>query len=90
MPYRRFNFNHVFFLMYCKLLCEHFVFILAHYQIPSHTPNNSWWACINHSVSPCVISKALGITLLAVISKIFNKIILERIKNSLEMAPRKE
>jgi hypothetical protein len=31
-----------------------------------------------------------GITLLAVISKIFNKIILERIKNSLEMDLRKE
>jgi hypothetical protein len=31
-----------------------------------------------------------GITLLAVISKIFNKIILERIKNSLEMSLRKE
>jgi hypothetical protein len=31
-----------------------------------------------------------GVTLLAVISKIFNKVILERIKNSLEMGLRKE
>ena len=31
-----------------------------------------------------------GVTLLAVISKIFNKVVLERIKNSLEMGLRKE
>ena len=31
-----------------------------------------------------------GVTLLTVISKIFNKIILERIKNSMEMGLRKE
>jgi hypothetical protein len=38
------------------------VCILVLHQIcmpsPSHAPNNSWWACINHRVSPCVISKA--------------------------------
>jgi hypothetical protein len=51
---------------YFEWLCEHFVCILVLYQVYSlaipHAPNNSWWACINHRVSPCVISKAAQVT----------------------------